>query len=87
MLSVSPLSMPSDPSRAPSLPSPQAGEGRGGGDLSRKGRGEGAAADCLARAGAAGFAVLLFVTLVRPSTPTGASPMMVERRTTRLSSP
>jgi hypothetical protein len=39
------------------------------------------------RAGAAGFAVLLFVTLVRPSTPTGASPMMVERRTTRLSSP
>jgi hypothetical protein len=46
-----------------------------------------AAAGCFAGPDAAGFAVLLLVTLLRPSTLTGTSPRTVERRTTRFWSP
>jgi hypothetical protein len=38
----------------------------------------------LSKAGVLGFAALRFVALVRPSTLTGTSPWMVERRTTRV---
>jgi hypothetical protein len=39
----------------------------------------------VSKAGVVGFAALRFVALVRPSTLTGTSPWMVERRTTRFS--
>jgi exodeoxyribonuclease V alpha subunit len=46
-----------------------------------------AAAVCVERAEALAFVILHFVTLVRPSTLTGLSPLTVERRTTRFWSP
>jgi exodeoxyribonuclease V alpha subunit len=46
-----------------------------------------AAPFCVERAEALAFVILHFVTLVRPSTLTGLSPLTVERRTTRFWSP
>src|SRR5262249_43019246 len=46
-----------------------------------------AMADALGWADAVSYVALHFVTLVRPSTPTGAAPLMVDRRTTRFWSP
>jgi exodeoxyribonuclease V alpha subunit len=46
-----------------------------------------AATHCVECAEALAFVILHFVTLVRPSTLTGISPLMVERRTTRFWSP